>query len=124
MQSFLEFLHGDNWTKPLLPDDSKVMRRIVRSGQEKGGVPTWRSTTTIPAHQRLMMVLWAAGPQGISHTDLAAQIDLDGDLDLRGWGDGDGPLALKRDTVLRAEGAQCLGPAQGFVPVFVGWRGL
>ena len=80
MQSFLEFLHGDGWKKPLLPDNRKVTARVVRSAQEKGSVPTWRSTITIPSHQRLMMVLRAAGPQGIGHSDLAAQIQLDGDL--------------------------------------------
>ena len=78
MQTFLEFLHGDGWKKPLLPADDKVTATVVRSGQGGGSVPTWRSTTTIPSHQRLMLVLAAAGPLGISHKDLAAQIDLDG----------------------------------------------
>ncbi len=78
MQTFVEFLHGDHWNRPLLPDDRKATARVVRSGQAGGGVPAWRSTVTIPSHQRLMQVLGAAGPQGVSHADLAAQIDLDG----------------------------------------------
>ncbi len=48
MQTFLEFLHGDGWEKPIqAPEDNKLISLIVRSGQrgvtrsELGSAVTW-----------------------------------------------------------------------------------
>jgi hypothetical protein len=78
MQTFLEFLHGDNWKKPLLPDDSKVIRKIVRSGQQ--AIDTSGSTTTIPSHQLLMLALAQAGQRGLCRAEISGLVDLDGQV--------------------------------------------
>jgi DNA-binding MarR family transcriptional regulator len=42
----------------------------------------WRSTTTVPSHQRLMQVLAAAGGAGLTRAEIGGLIDLDnGTLD-------------------------------------------
>ena len=70
MQTFFEFLHGDGWKKPLLPaNNNAVTARIIRSGQQgntrsdlgtfpDGQTNAWRSTTKMPSHQLLMLILW------------------------------------------------------------------
>ena len=75
MQTFQEFLHGDNWTKPLLPDLTKAMVRIVRDNQH--AQDKLRSTTTIPSHQKLMMALAQAGRRGLSRAEITGLVDLD-----------------------------------------------
>jgi hypothetical protein len=75
MITFAEFLHGDNWTKPILPDLTKAMTRIIRSGQASGTVD---STTAIPSHQRLMMALAKAGSRGLTRAEISGLVDLDG----------------------------------------------
>ena len=78
MQSFLEFLHGDGWRKPLLPDVNKATRKIVRKGQQAND--KCRSTTTIPAHQQLMLVLARAGARGLARAEISGLVDLDGQV--------------------------------------------
>ncbi len=75
MITFSEFLHGDNWKKPLLPDLTKAMARVIRSGQASGTVD---STTTIPSHQELMIALARAGQRGLSRSEISGLVDLDG----------------------------------------------
>ena len=75
MQTFREFLHSNDWKKPLLPDLTKAMRKVVRSGQVGGTVA---STTTIPSHQQLMLVLGQAGARGLSRREITGLVDVDG----------------------------------------------
>ena len=89
MQTFFEFLHGDGWKKPLLPaNNNAVTARIIRSGQQgntrsdlgtfpDGQTNAWHSTTKMPSHQRLMLILSGAGPQGMTHADIASMLNLD-----------------------------------------------
>lgn len=78
MISFQEFLHGDNWKKPLLPDLTKATAKIVRKGQQAND--ELRSTTTIPSHQKLMMALARAGTRGLTRVELGSLLDLDGQV--------------------------------------------
>ena len=78
MITFSEFLHGDHWTKPLLPDLSKATARIVRKGQHAND--KLRSTITIPSHQQLMLVLARAGARGLTRVEIAGLVDLDGQV--------------------------------------------
>lgn len=75
MQTFHEFLHSDDRTKPLLPDLNKATRKIVRGQQANAS----RSTTIIPSHQRLMIVLARAGARGLTRSELSGLVDLEGD---------------------------------------------
>ena len=76
MMTFMEFLHGDDWTRPLLPDLNKAMRKIVRSGQATGTVD---STTTFPPHQHLLLLLSRVGARGLSRAEISKLVDLDRD---------------------------------------------
>jgi hypothetical protein len=77
MLTFKEFLHSNDWKKPLFPRDDKVVRKIVRSGQVGGTVD---STTTIPSHQKLMLALARAGQRGLSRAEISGMVDLDGQV--------------------------------------------
>ncbi len=78
MMTFTEFLHGDNWKKPLLPDLTKATRKIVRDNQQAND--KLRSTTTIPSHQMLMIALARAGARGLTRVELGGLLDLDGQV--------------------------------------------
>ena len=71
--TFQEFLHSDNWKKPLLPDLNKATRKIAQRGQQAKV-----STTTIPAHQKLMMALGRAGARGLARSEISGLVNLDG----------------------------------------------
>jgi len=75
MISFLEFLHGDTWIKPLLPDVDKAVRKIVRSGQQDAS----QSWQTAPPHQLLMIALARAGQRGLSRAEISGLVDLESD---------------------------------------------
>jgi len=98
MISFLEFLHGDGWQKPLLPDLTKAMTRIVRSTQHAND--KLRGTTTIPSHQQLMLVLARAGARGLSRAEISGLVDLESDTlnDLLDALMRSGELALSQRT--------------------------
>ncbi len=78
MMTFLEFLHGDNWKKPLLPDLTKATRKIVRDTQQ--AKDKLCGTITIPSHQMLVMALARAGTRGLSRAELGSLVDLDGQV--------------------------------------------
>ena len=80
MMTFSEFLHSNNWKKPLLPRDDKVVRKIIRSGQVGGGVSDWRTAQIAPPHQKLMMALARAGARGLSRSEITGLVDLDGQV--------------------------------------------
>ena len=40
----------------------------------------WRSTVKLPATQKLMLILAGAEPQGMTHADIAAMLELDRDV--------------------------------------------
>ena len=73
MISFLEFLHGDAWTRPLLPDLDKAIRKTVRSNQQDAS-RTWQ---TAPPHQMLLLVLARAGLRGMSRAEIGRLVALD-----------------------------------------------
>jgi DNA-binding MarR family transcriptional regulator len=79
MTSFREFLHGDNWKKPLLPDLTKAMVRITQSGQGGSKYPDsyWRTAQIAPPHQKLMMALARAGARGLTRGEITGLVDLD-----------------------------------------------
>jgi len=79
MQTFIEFLHASGWQKPLLPDLTKAMTRIIRKGQQ--GFPDWdwRTAQIAPPHHKLMLVLARAGTRGLSRAELSGLIDLEGE---------------------------------------------
>ncbi len=76
MQTFLEFLHGDGWTKPLLPDLDKAIRKIVRDNQQDAS-QSWQAA---PPHQKLMLALARAGARGLTRVEIAGLVDLDGQV--------------------------------------------
>jgi hypothetical protein len=78
MITFQEFLHSDNWKKPLLPDLTKAMARIVRSGQQGYPDGNWRTAQIAPPHQKLMLALARAGQRGLTRVEIAGLVDLDG----------------------------------------------
>jgi hypothetical protein len=75
MISFQEFLHGDGWTHPLLPNLTKATAKIVRDGVNANR--KLRGTITIPSHQSLMLALAKAGTRGVTHEELVGLVDLD-----------------------------------------------
>lgn len=84
MQTFLEFLHGDGWERPLTtPTEYEDLAKIAGS-DHRGAFPdwqrdAWRATITLSPSQRLMLILAGAGQQGVPHGDLSAMLKLDGD---------------------------------------------
>jgi len=73
MMTFQEFLHSHDWKKPLFPRDDKVVRKIIRSGQQDAS-RTWQ---TAPPHQLLMLALGRAGQRGLSRAEISGLVALD-----------------------------------------------
>jgi len=59
MQTFLEFFHGDHWTKPLLPDDSKVVAKVRQQA---------------PEDNKIIALIVRSGRRGVTRSELGSAV--------------------------------------------------